>query len=521
MYIEPNSVVVLLSNIPLDKTYEHTIYFSDRTAQYNYFYSKRKKVFDKQSYCRKSKGVLRLDILADNIFDCNYLMFRNTAYGNKWFYAFITDCEYVSNNTCYVHFEIDFMQTWFLDCTLKQSFVEREHSQTDEIGDNTLPENVELGGYITTNENEFDLSGNSVVIMVTETIESNIPFLPPRVMFGMPIPCYMAFLPISPLEVESTMAKIQIICDNYSEEGKKDSIVAMFVAPNYILSSTGAFDIFVKSNTFDCVSRKLSKTPNNNKLYTYPYCCLTVQTGSQIEELRYELFSSKPSLLLQSTFSSSPTIVCSPKNYSGYNVDYTLSQSLKGYPLLPWVTNYYQNWLAQNKSVIRASVESSVIKGVGAVGVGVAKSVVTGNPLGAISGLTSGVISTGTNIASVMAEKEKHSIIPNQMNGSLDSVDTLAISGDLTIRTYCRSIRPEYVDIIDSYFDRFGYTTNRTKIPNISYRKQWNYVKTIGCNLVGNAPADDVRAICNCFDKGITFWKNGDNVGNYSLDNTL
>lgn len=520
MYIEPNSVVKLLKNIALDNTYEHTIYFANRTEQYNYFSSKTVRTFDKQSYCRKSKGVLRLEVLADNIYDCNYLMFKNTSYGSKWFYCFITNVEYISNNACYVSYEIDYMQTWFLDCTLKQCFVEREHSVTDNIGDNTLPENVELGGYITTNENKFNLGGNSAVIMVTETISnSSVSFLPPNVYFGMPIPCYLCFLPIDPLNVETSVTKIKIICDEYSQAGKSNSIVSMFVCPNYILENQ--LQIFVKSNDFDCVSRTLSKTPKNNKLYCYPYCCLVVQTGGQIEELRYELFNGSPKLNLKSTFSASPSIVCTPKSYAGFDIDYTHSQTLKGFPLLAWVTNYYQNWLAQNQSVIRANIESSVVRGVAQAGLGIATTVTTGNPMSAVSGITHGIVSAGTNIYNVLAEKEKHSIIPNQMNGCVDSVDTLAISGDLSIRTYCRCIRPEYIDIIDSYFDRFGYATNRTKVPNISFRRHWNYVKTISCTLEGNAPAEDVRAICNCFDRGITFWKNGDNIGNYNLNNTI
>ena len=37
MYINPNSDIKLLHNIPLDNTYEHTIYFGNSTLQYNYF----------------------------------------------------------------------------------------------------------------------------------------------------------------------------------------------------------------------------------------------------------------------------------------------------------------------------------------------------------------------------------------------------------------------------------------------------------------------------------------------------
>ena len=50
-------------------------------------------------------------------------------------------------------------------------------------------------------------------------------------------------------------------------------------------------------------------------------------------------------------------------------------------------------------------------------------------------------------------------------------------------------------------------------------RPHWNYVKTIDCSISGSVPSDDEKTICNIFDKGITFWKNGNEIGNYSLDN--
>ena len=50
-------------------------------------------------------------------------------------------------------------------------------------------------------------------------------------------------------------------------------------------------------------------------------------------------------------------------------------------------------------------------------------------------------------------------------------------------------------------------------------RPHWNYVKTIDCSISGSVPSDDEKTICNIFDKGITFWKNGNEIGNYSLNN--
>ena len=82
-------------------------------------------------------------------------------------------------------------------------------------------------------------------------------------------------------------------------------------------------------------------------------------------------------------------------------------------------------------------------------------------------------------------------------------------------------VQPEIAKTIDDFFTEYGYATKRVKKPNINVRPHWTYTKTIGCNLKGNAPADDLKAIKDIFDNGITFWKNGDEIGNYSLDNSV
>ena len=67
----------------------------------------------------------------------------------------------------------------------------------------------------------------------------------------------------------------------------------------------------------------------------------------------------------------------------------------------------------------------------------------------------------------------------------------------------------------------YGYQTNRVKTPNISARPHWNYIKTNDCVIEGSVPCDDMNKICSIFDGGITFWKKGSEVGNYSLDNSI
>lgn len=148
-YIAPNSDVYILKGVSLDKNYNHTLYVTDLTTQYNTLVAYRKYTLNAQSYQRAGKGKIRVAILADNLYDCNYMMFRNTAYGNKWFYAFIDGVDYINDNATEINYTIDVMQTWYLDYELGQCFVEREHSPTDVAGENLVPENLEIGELIT------------------------------------------------------------------------------------------------------------------------------------------------------------------------------------------------------------------------------------------------------------------------------------------------------------------------------------------------------------------------------------
>lgn len=167
MYIQPNSTIYIYHGIPLDNTYTDTIYFSTEQAQQNFFLSDRYNhiLFTQQSYVRQNKNRVRLDIPYDSIYNYNYMSFRNTAYGTKWFYAFITDITYINNNCTEIEFEIDVMQTWLFEVTLDPCLVEREHTATDVPGENLALEPVDLGMIVCnqTLETEFFDSYHAVI----------------------------------------------------------------------------------------------------------------------------------------------------------------------------------------------------------------------------------------------------------------------------------------------------------------------------------------------------------------------
>ena len=140
--IAPNGQIRLLSGVPLDNSYENTLYFDSKEAQATYFLSLTP-VHTMVNCSRVRDGVIAVNKLADDILHCNYLMFQNQSFSNKWFYAFIEDVEYINNETTYIYYTIDEIQTWLYDgVTLTECLIERQHSTTDGIGDNIVGENI-------------------------------------------------------------------------------------------------------------------------------------------------------------------------------------------------------------------------------------------------------------------------------------------------------------------------------------------------------------------------------------------
>ena len=146
---------------------------------------------------------------------------------------------------------------------------------------------------------------------------------------------------------------------------------------------------------------------------------------------------------------------------------------------------------------------------------GIAGSAATGNIVGAASG----TLSTATAIGQSVAQIYQASIQPPQAHGNSGAGNALFSVNGYTINRIIKHIREEYAKIIDTYFEQFGDKVNQLEVPQLRTRPQWNYIKTISCNIQGNINVTDIEEIKSYFNNGITFWHNPANVGNYSLNN--
>ena len=80
--IAPNTDLYLLK-CPIEADNRNQITFANATAQYNYFNGLTKMTGTSFTYQRKDNLIFIPDHI-DNIYNCNYVMYQNSNYSNKW-----------------------------------------------------------------------------------------------------------------------------------------------------------------------------------------------------------------------------------------------------------------------------------------------------------------------------------------------------------------------------------------------------------------------------------------------------
>ena len=140
--------------------------------------------------------------------------------------------------------------------------------------------------------------------------------------------------------------------------------------------------------------------------------------------------------------------------------------------------------------------------------------------VGANNSFMSGATGMVTTHNSLMGAIQDAHARPNSVHGKVqcDSLNVAIKKVGFTFYQMC--VHKEHAISIDNFFTMYGYATKKVKIPNRNVRPYFTHTKTNDCSIIGELPADDNRKICAIYNKGITFWKNGANVGNYSLNNS-
>lgn len=568
-YIAPNSEIYLYNNIEFDNSYKDTMWFNNATEQNTYFTTNKepKYSFTAQQYTRTARDKIRIDRLADNLYDCNYMRFRNKRLSvdgssDKWFYAFITDIIYINERVTELTFEIDVMQTYLFDIIIEDSFVIRQHATSDNMFENLMREDLDCGDYYDVvntadiNEGEAGRASNSVLkknpdkfLVMTSKVEApglmwdKLETPAASIINNVPVTVGLRLYGLNATGLSQYMS--WIAGSSIDHRFDTDNIVSAFAYPSELDSiiPTGAYINTGPTTEQPLIAEAQSVvgsltppsmpltfggyTPHNYKLYNYPYNLLAA-TNCQGEtlEYKYEQFPHLNSLpnvkfVTRGVVFPSPMYLLAPENYRGLPIDFDSAITLTNYPTMPLSKDGYTSWNNQNRSSMIMSALDFVSKaGLGAAMI--ANGFAT-SPLFSYHVATQAASAVGGLLGKYMDAKR----IPNSVAGTFSGSGMMGAIYRFQFVIHQLQIKPEYARAVDTYFDMFGYRMNRVMPVNRNSRPLWNYVQTYKCALrnshtnltpIDGADASTLSKVQSIYDAGITFWKNvvGLNVGDYS-----
>ncbi len=575
--ITPDTDLYLLK-VPLEINDMNQLTFANKQAQFNYFNSLPKLEAENFTYQRQD-GTIRFSGNYDELISYNYCMYRNTAFSDKWFYAFITGMEWKSPNSTDIAIKTDCWQTYQFDLTFKPVLVAREHTNDDTIGANILEEGLELGEMTTngTVTNFNSASDYCIVVEVSQlenegesstlsyewddgsTTRTTTPSLNDINRGTTPL---IAGLTIG----ENIGVNLSEIREIYDFAGLSDSIINVYMIPQSLVGTTHSISLHAqrsggsaltvlhipvpdrKDGVYNLGTYTVTRPssvdgyiPKNNKVYTYPFCYFNLSNNSGTSlPYRYEDFSENSiQFKIEGTFGVSGNTKAIPLNYKNISssenaLDYSVSGAK--YPVCSWKSDSYTNWLTQNAVNLETQWKTGLLHAGanfltgGFSGLSAYKEAKNlGGGLGLGTALTMGaggsLIGSGADLIALAREqhlaKTQANMVSDQVHGNLNAGDIVWAKYKSPFTVMPMSVKAPLARCIDDYFSQFGYQTNRIKLPNITGRRNWNYVKTTGCYIEADIPQSDLAEIKNMFDNGVTFWHNPATFADYSQNNDI
>lgn len=544
----PNSKIRLL-NVTWDSSNRYSVDWLNLSAQTTWMTSKSVQVESRGSFVTGDNYVI-LNGNINSFYQYNYMMYQNTHYNNKWFYAFITKLEFVNENATKFYLDQDVWQTWQFDIHVRQCYIEREHTLRDEIGQHVVPEGMPQGDlnytYINALSKIYAKTDFYYALIVTKGISGEGASLSiGGYNYGGMVYPYI-------LLGYETITDYVNSMNYYATKGLTDAIIGGTIIPKEWTAglTTLTSGTITINNVISCPTPKNfglnipaanfktdfeGYTPQNNKLYSYPYTSLYFYSSSgDSSTLKFENFKNlgTPSntITMLTNVDAKPSALLIPNDYQGRDAYRSVSDiaiELNIDTDIGTTGNSYQNYLAQT-AITRPLRYMNASVGI-ATGISGfmnpvpfkepkpehIQNVINNNQAVSFGGnMFSGMM----EFAQIANEEYQASLLPPKANVKYDS--TIAFKNAMIgYRTYLAQIRGFMAKIIDEQFSLTGYRVSRVDYPQWKSRPSWNYIKTENALIDGNCPKDHINRMQASLDSGMTFFHNPDYVGDYTLNN--
>lgn len=608
----PSGTVYLCKNAIVDRNYSHTIDFKNSSEQFAYWSSLIKFSLSDYSYIRRKSQFIKVDKTLDELQDVNYLFYRSSE-NSKLYYCFVTGKEYIADNTTYIYYETDVLQTYMFDYEVKQSYVLQEHcdrwdanlkpiySRTDEGLDYGQEYTVEAGYKIKPDHEVrwflavIKPSGTLVVEGENTSEPARVGLINPYIYLLLPEystePTYLTFSYKKGSEATSDAINdldsfLKLCAEGDTEKGLGNFVQQIIKLPY------SPFDFKVgvgkESPSFHNIDSKhiegvvfrttLLKEAEATGMKPYRYIMLKSATGfnlmrklaemswdegikdamptaEQWEEIKANPYTTERDKRFESKLLTHPyryNLLTDWKNapmivknefIGGDKIKVGFTQSISfNSPARYWLEDYkkdpegrgtslvqltqeeapvindaYYTYMLENKNQLQAdrtnatiSTATGVLSGVGN---GAMAGAMVGGPMGALIGgltgavspLVSGATNYGNLVRSQNAKQKDLKNLPDTIINPNDCNFNYFDSNEF-VCFYRYKICCEFENLLADTFAMSGYTVKRVKIPNLKTRVRYNYVKTVGANIVGSFDQEDLATIRAIFDNGITFW---------------
>ena len=536
----PDSSLCLL-NMRMDSELRNTLWFPDRNTQTNWFLSQTDFIsFTDYSYVKKDNTIV-LACREEDIWRFNYVMYQNTNFSSKWFYAFIVKREWASDYSTRIYLKTDPIQTWMFDWSLMTSFIERQHSTTDEPGDNIIPEPIGGSQTIYQQAGNLDAAPAKIYIFATCLPDGT----PADGTFLNDVYSGSAIVQTANADTAG-IKQISEYLKAYVENGLASAVSKIQSMP-FMVGITSATRTFSQHPTnID------GYTPRNKKLLSGAFVKGYLAAYGQEVEFTPEFCNGDVTVRAAEDVTTG-AVYYYVENYGAHDANSNTSAVgfVVSMPESTWAYNQYKNDynLHNGSNAIfkeRSGVQRSVNQlnaGIGTIGniaslaAGIADIVNPVSMLGGdlardVTGFTDSIQSTVSDAASLYQNyigideiSQNLAYIDESYNapavGSVASSNPFLAAGITDMKWGWKVLDSRFAERYDQFLDVYGYSQNIYAIPNLHARNAWTYVKVTELMLDGNCPDEDEVQIRQAFRNGIFWWVYNKEFGNFNQDNGI
>ena len=421
----PMSDIILLYDVPLNSNYENTFLFDTANQQLTYFLNTFEyRRFDYQSYQRKHRGWLRIAAPYVNVYNANYLIFKNDIaidgdhpvldYEQKYYYAFITQIRYINERTAEIHYVLDVLQSYMFDWTLTQCMVERETVIRDAPGLHRIDEGLPIGDYEYSDTQRmkfrpFNASGYvplhlsfGTKVVIAATVNDNYEDTTEGATITQQwentiVGCNLLVKELG--NIQSSDYALYWL--NHLPGEKQSAILGIYLIGQVITEAQRTYNASTLLAQVPFSDGYVDGyTPWNKKLLTAPYKALVVFSSDGTSKVfdYYKFRDTTTNIIFYLDFAFTAPIqgALYPANYQGEGAIEQISAiPLPTVPSCTWSNDTYKAWAALNTGYMISSIAGSVVD----AGIKVGGAIATAGISGAVSEVAGASVLSGAGEA--------------------------------------------------------------------------------------------------------------------------